>query len=463
MDEDRISHGLTLTGQQYEPSGEQSEKLKQKVDRQKQSEHPPTQKVDKKDQEEKQEVNDKKDNTEEDKELQKQKEIDAEPLHQDDKTSKLEQQQHQEGNQEHNTTKEDDGKVEPSTGLPVSSCKLHSLGIVQLTKEGHSGDSNKPPSRNKKDVDSFNIDPSLLIGVSFCRSSGAQDAAIMVYHIHNSPTWKGVPAAAKKNKSNSTYLSSAIEPMADTLLEIDDAIPSGLPITVDIDTPSWELVPPLPLPPELPLVSSSIPPAPPPPPLKNSSAHKAEKESQLQIFVVSEYIDDLPNDAHPVVSVIKPCGRSQVAVALEYGPNYGGSIILFNLEHCTGKTILGKSVIFEFKTPDLQVMDMCVMENLETGRTGSSHFLATVNRRGSFNVFSMGMNVVVSMDVSNDPLVSCFPCVNVGLFGMVTRSGVVKTVKVVSGKPAGEVNIMAASAADNGTVDETILISPHKG
>ena len=468
MDEDRITRGLTLPSQQYEYD-EHMKKLKQKVDQQKEPEHP---EVDKKQQqegqqEEKQVEKDVKDKIEEGKKVQKEEEIETEPLHQEDKTSY----EKQEGDQEHKAAKEDDGKTAPpptsQPGLPVSLCKLYSLGIVQLTMQEDPGDTNRlPNNNNKKDTGSSHVDPSLLIGVSFSHGSGTRDAAIIVYDIHSSPTWKSVATATKKNKPKYTttaYTMSsagiAIEPMSDPLLDMDDVMPSSLPITVDIDTPSWELVPPLP--PEPPLMSSTVPPPPPPPPLKNT---KIEKGSQLQIFVVSEYIDDLPNDAHPVVSVIRPCGCSRVAVALEYGPNYGGCVILFNLEHCTGKTILGKSVMFDFKTSDLQVIDMCAMDNLETGRTNNSHYLATINKCGSFVVFSMDMNIVISKSFDNDPLAFCFPCVNVGLFGVVTRSGVVKTVKVVGGKPVAEVNVIATSVVDSGTVeDTTIPVNPHKG
>ena len=470
IDEDRITHGLMPPSQQHE-SDEQLEKLKQKVDQQKQPEHPPAQEVDKKQQqeklqesqqEEKQAEEGEKDKTEEEKEAQKQEEMETEPLHQEDKTSY----ENQEGDQEHKATTEGDGKAVPpltsQKGPAVPLCKLHSLGIVQLIKqEDPGGTRSLTKDNNKKDTDSSHVDPSLLIGVSFSRSSGAQDAAIIVCDVHNSLS---VAASTKKNNKSkyttTTTLSSAgiaIEPMSDPLLDMDDVMPSSLPITVDIDTPSWELVPPLP--PEPPPMSSTVPPPPPLPPLK---ANKTEKGSQLQIFVVSEYIDDLPNDAHPVVSVIQPCGRSRVAVALEYGPNNGGCIILFNLEqHCTGKTILGKSVMFDLKTSDLQVTDICAMETLETN---NSHFLGTINRRGSFVVFSMDMNIIVSKDFDNDPLTLCFPCVNVGLFGLVTRSGVVKTVKVVGGKPVAEVNVLATSIADSSTVeDSTIPVNPHKG
>lgn len=462
IDEERINHGLTLPSQQYE-SDEQWEKLKQNIGQRKQQQENLTEQEPSKKQEEK----GNKDNTEEVKEVQKLEEIKAQLLHKEDKKSELEQ-QGQQDDWGHKAAEENDTKVilPPSSqqGLPVSSCKLHSLGIVQSTREGGSEDSSIS-NNNRKDADSSNIDPSLLIGVSFSRSSGVRDAAIIVCDIHTNPSWKSVAAAAKKNKSKSVTLSSAaIEiPIGDMLLDIDESMPPPLPITMDIDSPTWELVPPLP--PEPSLMSSNIPPPPPPPPLKNSSsAHKTEKGSQLQIFVVSEYIDNLPNDAHPVVSVIQPCGYSRVAVALEYSPTHGGCIILFNLEHCVNKTILGKSVMFEFDAPDLQVSHMCAMENLETGRTNSDYYLATVNKHGSFIVFSMEMNMVVTMSVGNDPLVSCFPCVNVGLFGMVTRSGVVKTVKVVGGKPVAEVNVLASNVVDGDTTeDEAILVSPHKG
>lgn len=480
IDEGWINRGLTQPSQQHE-TDEQREKLKQKIDQQKQPEHLPKQEDNKKQQEEKgkdeksktegekqeEKWEEKKDDTEEENKGQKQEVVDVEPLHQEDKPSKLDHQK-QGGVKEHKTTKEGDTEPPPTSqqDLPVSSCKLHSLGIVQLMKVGDAGNSSIPPKVNKKDVESSNVEPSILVGVSFCRSSGAQDAAIIVCDIHTSPSWKSVGTSTKKNKAKSTALSSAgigIEQLGDPLLDIDDVMPSALSITVDIDTPSWELVPPLP--PEPPLVSSTIPPPPPPPPLKNSSsANKTEKGTQLQIFVVSEYIEDLPNDAHPVVSVIQPCGLSRVAVALAYGPTCGGCVILFNLERCTGKTILGKSIICEFETSDQQVLDICVMENLETGRTGNSHFLATINKSGSFTVFSMEMNVIVSMNFSSDPLVSCFPCVNVGLFGMVTRSGVVKTVKVVGGRPVPEVNVLAASTAESDAIgDGTNPTSPHKG
>ena len=504
VDEDRISRGLNLLCQQSK-ADEQREELKQKINQQKQPQPLPTQEANKKQgeekqgnhekfntkeetvekqavkeegkderdntkeekevdrQTEKQEGKNERDSTEEGKEIEKQKVVQTETLHQEDKTSKAHKQK-QEGELENKTVEE--GK--PSTSQhshPVSSCKLHSLGIVQLTKEKDSGDSTTSPKRNRKVAESSNVDPSLLIGVSYCRNSGAQDAVLIVCDIHTAPTCKSVATSTKKNKAKFTALSSAgigIEPMSDPLMDIDDVMPSALPITVDIDTPSWELVPPLP--PEPPLVSSAIPPPPPLPPLKNSnSASKTEKGSQLQIFVVSEYIDDLPIDAHPVVSIIQPCGYNRVAVALEYGPSYGGCIILFNLEQCTGKTILGKSIIYEFVAPDQQVSDMCVMENLETKRNGNSHYLAAVTRCGSFIVFSMEMNVVVSVNANSDPFVSCFPCVNVGLFGLVTKSGVVKTVKVVSGKPVPEVNVLAADVANNNAAgDSTIPTSPHK-
>ena len=471
IDEDRVTRGLMLPSQQYE-SVEQLEKLKQKVDQHNHPEHS----HDKKQHHEKQKETQQEEKqvekikTEEGKEVQKQEVIETEPLHQQDKTScekQVEDQEHKAA------TKDDDGKavppLTPQQGPPVSSCKLHSLGIVQLTRQEDRGDTSEQSNNNsKKDTDSSHVDPSLLIGVSFSRSSGAQDAAIIVYDVHTSPTWKSVAATTKKNKSKytATALSSAgiaIEPMSDPLLDMDDVMPSSLPITVDIDTPSWELVPPLP--PEPPLMSSTIPPPPPPPPLKSSnSANKIEKGSQLQIFAVSEYIDDLPDDPHPVVSVIQPCGRSRVAVALEYGPNNGGCIILFNLEHCNGKTILGKSVMFDLKTSDLHVIDMCAMENLETGRTNDTHYLATINKRGSFVVFSMGMNIIVSKNFDSDPLAFCFPCVNVGLFGVVTRSGVVKTVKVVGGKPVAEVDVMATSVVDGDAMeDTTVPVNPHKG
>ena len=489
VDEDRIAHGLTLTSQQHDSSG-QVEKLKQKVD---QPKHPPAaeevnerQQQDKEQENQQEEKQVEEDKMEEEKEVQKQEEDkqvekdkteegkeaekqETELLQQEDKASH----EKQEGHQEHKTAKEDDDKaatvpITSQQGLSVSSCKLHSLGIVQLTKQQDPEGTSVLPNSSKKDADSSNADPSLLIGVSFDRNSGTQDAAIIVFNIHSTPTRKSIATTTKKSKSKYTSiptLSSAgisIELMSDALLDMDDVMPSSLPITVDIDTPSWELVPPLP--PEPPLISSTIPPPPPLPPLKNSnSANKTEKGTQLQMFVVSEYIDDLPNDAHPVVSVIQPCGHSRVAVALEYGPNYGGCIILFNLEHCTGKTILGKSVMFDLKTSDEQVIDMCVMENLHT-RTNNSHFLATINKRGSFVVFSMDMNIVISKSFTDDPLVSCFPCVNVGLFGLVTRSGIVKTIKVVSGKPVAEVDVLAATVVDSGAVgDDTIPINPHKG
>ena len=470
MDEDRITRGLMLPSQQYE-SVEQLEKLKQKVDQHKRPEHPHDNEqhheTQKETQQEEKQVE--KIKTEEGKEAKKQEEIETEPLHQEDKTSYEKQVE----DQEHKAAKDDNGKAASSLtsqqGPPVSSCKLHSLGIVQLTRQEDTRDMNTLPNNNKKDTDSSHVDPSLLVGVSFSRSSGAQDAAIIVYDVHSSPTWKSVAATTtKKTKSKytATALSSAgiaIEPMGDPLLDMDDVMPSSLPITVDIDTPSWELVPPLP--PEPPLMSSTIPPPPPPPPLKGSnSANKIEKGSQLQIFAVSEYIDDLPNDAHPVVSVIQPCGHSRVAVALEYGSNHGGCVILFNLEHCNGKTILGKSVMFDLKTSDLHVTEMCAMENLETGRTNNTHYLATINKRGSFVVYSMGMNIVISQNFDSDPLAFCFPCVNVGLFGVVTRSGVVKTVKVVGGKPVAEVDVIATSVVDSGAMEDTAIpVNPHKG
>jgi len=464
IDEERINRGLTLPSQQYE-SDEQWEKLKQNIGQQKQQDHLTKQEPSKEQPEEK----DDKSNTEEAKEVQKQEEIKVQSLHKEDKKPELEQLEQQD-DQEHKADEENDSKVRSNAsqqGLPVSSCKLHSLGIVQSTKEGGS-ESSTIPKRSKKDAESSNIDPSLLIGVSFSCSSGTQDAAIIVCDIHTNPGWKSITAAAKKSKSKSVASSSTaigIEPMGDLLLDIDDSLPPPLPIAMDIDSPTWELVPPLL--PEPPPMSSSIPPPPPLPPLNNSSsAHRTEKGSQLQIFVVSEYIDDLPNDARPIVSVIQPCGYKRVAVALEYSPTHGGCIILFNLEHCVNKTILGKSVMFEFDTPDLQVIDICAMENLETGRTNSDYYLATVNKRGSFTVFSMDMNVVVTMSVSNDPLVSCFPCVNVGLFGMVTSSGVVKTVKVVSEKPVAEsVNVLAVGATTDGdtTDNNAISVNPHKG
>lgn len=495
IDEDRISRGLNLLGQQSkadeqrnqqrQPQPLPAQEANKTQGEEKQENHDTEEKTvekqavkeegkDERDntkeekevdrQTEKQEEKNERDSIEEGKEIENQKVVETEPLHREDKTSKAHEQK-QEGDQEKKTVKEGEPPTSQHTH-PVSSCKLHSLGIVQLTKEKDSGDSNtSSPKRNKKDDKSSNVDPSLLIGVSYCRSSGAQDAVIIVCDIHTVPTCKSVATSTKKNKAKSTALSSAgigIEPMSDPLMDIDDVIPSALPITVDIDTPSWELVPPLP--PEPPLVSSAIPPPPPLPPLKNgSSASKTEKGSQLQIFVVSEYIDDLPVDAHPVVSVIQPCGYNRVAVALEYGPSYGGCIILFNLEQCTGKTILGKSIIYEFAAPDQQVLDMCVMENLETKRNGNSHFLAAVTRCGSFTVFSMEMNVIVSMNANSDPFVSCFPCVNVGLFGLVTKSGVIKTVKVVSGKPVPEVNVLAADVANSNTAeDTTIPTNSHK-
>lgn len=468
MDEDRIARGLMLPSQQYE-SVEQLEKLKQKVDQHINPEHihDKSKHHEKEIQQEEKLVE--KVKTEEGKEVQKQEEIETDLLHQEDKTSCEKQVE----DLEHKAAKDDNGKAAPpltsQQGLPVSSCKLHSLGMVQLTRQEDPGDTSTLPKRNnKKDTESSHVDPSLLIGVSFTRSSGAQDAAIIVYDVHTSPTWKSVAATTKKNKSKftTTVLPSAgiaIEPMSDPLLDMDDVMPSSLPITVDIDTPSWELVPPLP--PEPPLMSSTIPPPPPPPPLKSTnSANKIEKGSQLQIFAVSEYIDDLPNDAHPVVSVIQPCGRTRVAVALEYGPNNGGCVILFDLEHCNGKTILGKSVMFDLKTSDLHVVDMCAMENLETGRTNNTHYLATINKRGSLVVFSMGMHIVISKHFDSDPLAFCFPCVNVGLFGAVTRSGVVKTVKVVGGKPVAEVDVIATSVVDSAAMeDTTIPVNPHKG
>ena len=503
VDEDRIGCGLNLLCQQIK-ADEQQEKLRQKNNLKKLPGPLPVQVANKMKREEKQEEKDEKvnieekvekqvikqegkdetdnikenkevdkqtekkhegetdtDNKEQGKEIEKENVVGTEPLHQQEgKTSKTHEQK-QEGDQENKTVKEGEHPTSQHDH-PVSSCKLHSLGIVQLMKESDTGNTSASPKSSNKGDESSNVDPSLLIGVSYCRSSGAQEAAIIVCDIH---TYKSVATSIKKNKAKSTALSSAgigIEPMSDPLMDIDDVMPSALPITVDIDTPSWELVPPLP--PEPPLVSSAIPPPPPLPPLKNGNASKTEKGSQLQIFVVSEYIDDLPVDAHPVVSVIQPCGYSRVAVALEYGPSYGGCIILFNLEQCTGKTILGKSIIYEFVESSQQVLDMCVMENLETRRNGNSHFLAAVTRSGSFVVFSMEMNVVVSMSVNSDPFVSCFPCVNVGLFGLVTRSGVVKTVKVVSGKPVPEVSVLAADVANSDTAgDSTISTSMHKG
>ena len=449
IDENRIAHGLTLPSQQFDPG-------KQKIDPQKQR---PVQKVNKEELEgkqgenqngEKQVEKDEKYKTEEGQKKQKEG-----PPNTEDEMSQ------QEG--DHKAVKERADKAPPSStsqqNLPISSCKLHCLGIVQLPKQEKPQDTG-----NKTDVDSSNVDPSLLVGVSFCRSSGTHDAAIIVYDIHTSPSCKSVTAVTKKSKSKYyTTIGIPVEPVSDALLDMDDVMPSSMSITVDIDTPSWELVPPLP--PEPPLMSSAIPHPPPLPPVKNNNlASKTEKGSQLQIFMVSDYIDDLPNDAHPVVSVIRPCGHGRVAVALEYGPDHGGCIILFNLEHCTGKTILGKSVMYDFKTSDLQVTDMCVMENLETERTSSSHFLGTINKHGSFVVYSMDMNVVVTKNFDDDPLVSCFPCNNVGLFGVVSRSGVVKTVKIVDGRPVAEVNVLAASIADSSIVGESAIpVSPHKG
>ena len=457
IDENRITRGLTLPSQQFDPG-------KQKIDQQKQLEHPPEQKVSKKEVEEKQGENqngekqvekDEKDKTVEEKEQKRQEETETDPLGTENKISQ------QEG--DHEAVKESANKAPPSfisqQGLSISSCKLHSLGIVQFPKQEE-----PQGASNKTDTDSSNVNPSLLVGVSFCRSSGTHDAAIIVYDIHASPSCNNITTAIKKNKSKYiTSIGIPVEPVNDALLDIDDVMPSSLPITVDIDTPSWELVPPLP--PEPPLMSSAIPHPPPLPPVKISNSNsKTEKGSQLQIFMVSNYIDDLPNNAYPVVSVIRPCGHGRVAVALEYGTDHGGCIILFNLEYCTSKTILGKSVMYDFKTSDLQVTDMCVMENLETERTNGSYFLGTINKRGSFVVYSMDMNVVVTKDFDGDPLVSCFPCNNVGLFGVVTRSGVVKTVKIVSGRPAAEVNVLAASICNGSTVKEsTIPVSPHKG
>lgn len=466
VDEDRINRGLTLP---YQQTDEQWEKFKQNISQQKQPGQPSAQEDNKKQQEEKQEEKEKDERGSTIEEKEKQQVIETEPHHQQQEASKPDHQKQESDQELKATTKEGNVKTKPSTSQSthsVSSCKLHSLGIVQLMKQGDSQDSSAQANGSKKDSDSLNVDPSLLIGVSFCRSSGIQDAAIIVCDIHTNSPGKSVVIAAKKSKVKSTALSSAgigVEVVADPLLDIDDVMPPALPITVDFDTPSWELVPPLP--PEPPLISSTIPPAPPPPPLKSSdTANKIETGSQLQIFVVSEYIDDIPSDAHPVVSVIQPCGHSRVAVALAYGPSHGGCVILFNLEHCIGKTILGKNIIHEFEIPGLQVSDMCVMENLETGKTVNSHFLATINKSGSFIVYSMEMNIIVSMNVTSDPLVSCFPCLNVGLFGVVSRSGVVKTVKIVGGKPVAEVNVLAASAASSDSLgDNSISTNPHKG
>ena len=457
IDEDKINDGLTFPTQKCE-SDEQWDKLKQKIDQQ-QLEHLPEQERQKKEQKEK----DEKSVTEKG-ETQNQGEVKGELSHHIDET----EQQRRQDDQENKAVVDGDVKdVPPASSnqcAPVTSCKLHSLSIVQSVIERDSTDAS---NRNKDDANSSNVDPSLLIGVSFCRSSGTRDAAIIVCDILSSSTWKSVTVTTKKTKSKSSpYLATPVmEPMGDILLDIDDVMAPPLPIAMeDINLPSWELIPPIP--PELSLASSNIPPPPPLPPLKNnSSAHKTEKGSQLQIFVVSEYIDNLPNDAHPLVSVIQPCGHDRVAVALEYGANHGGCIILFNLEQCAGKTILGKSVMFEFETADQQVIDMCAMENLDTGRTDNNNYcLAVVTKCGSFIVFSMQMSIIDSLSAGSDPLVSCFPCVNVGLFGVVTRSGVVKTVKITSGKPVSEVNVLAANTTENGMVeDSSIPVSPHKG
>ena len=322
---------------------------------------------------------------------------------------------------------------------PVVSCRLHSLSIVHsLVSTGKDSSKETSKSASNKDTSSNTVEESsLLTGVSFTRKDGKKDAAIIVYGVpSNYGSENGTNGVAGKSKQKSPY-NIVAEQVNDVLLEWDEVpiIPPP-PINVDLDTPSWQLAPP------------TIPAAPPPPPVKGGAPVKKQSGARhLQTFLLSENIDSLPDDASPVISAFQPCGRNQVVAAIEYGPTHGGCLILFNLNNFYDQTIIGESIIYEFKSPLEQIASMCAIEKIDMDSTGSSHCVATINKGGSLIIYNddTGKLMQTMILTPADSYVSCFSCTNVGLLGVVTKSGKVVTIRVVTGlmmacEPDGDVH-----------------------
>ena len=337
---------------------------------------------------------------------------------------------------------------------PVESCKLHSLSIVHSltpTEKDSNKDTNK--SASNKDTSSNVIqEASLLTGVSFTKDD-KKDAAIIAYAIPSKYEGEGGAAGKSKQKSYQPP-STAVEGMNDLFLGLDEIpiIPPP-PINVDLDTPSWQLAPP------------AIPAAPPPPPVKSGTpVKKLSGARHLQTFLISENIDNLPDDASPVVSALQPCGHTQVAAAIEYGPDHGGCVILFNLNNFYNQTVIGDSIIYEFKTPLEHVTSMCAIEKPDTDGTGSSHYIATIDKGGSLVIYNDDTGKLKQMVTltPTDSYVSCFSCINVGLLGVVTKSGKVVTIRVVTSQ-------MVTGKSDGDAVygsdikESSPSLNPHQG
>jgi len=319
--------------------------------------------------------------------------------------------------------------AQTSGSSPVLSFKLHSLSIVHSLEK----DSNKDTSKSATNKDtSSNVvqESSLLTGVSFSRENGKKDAAIIAYGIPSKYESDSVATgAAGKSKQKYYQPANTTTAVNDLFLGLDEIpiIPPP-PINIDLDTPSWQLAPP------------TIPAAPPPPPVKGATPVKKPSGARhLQTFLISDNIDNLPDDASPVVSAFQPCGHNQVAAAIEYGPDQGGCVILFNLNNFYDQTIIGDSIIYEFKTPLEHVTNMCSIEKPNTDSTGSSHYIATIDKGGSLIIYNDDTGKLIQMVIltPTDSYVSCFSCTNVGLLGVVTKSGKVVTIRLVTSERDG--------------------------
>lgn len=347
----------------------------------------------------------------------------------------------------------DKPSVTPSkNSSAVVSCKLHSLSIVHSAEKDSSKETSKSAS-NKDTSSNTAQESSLLAGVSFSRECGKQDAAIIVYAVPSMYNGEGAAnsAAKSKQKSSQPLPANSIDGMADLLLDWDEVPPLPMSLNVDLDTPSWQLAPP------------NIPVAPPPPPVKGGMpAKKSTSARHLQTFLISENIDNLPDDASPVVSTLQPCGHNQFAAAIEYGPTHGGCVILFNLNNFFNQTIIGESLIYEYKTPDEHAVSMCAMEKADTDSSGSSYYVVTVNKSGSLAVYSddTGHLKQTVVHTASDPFVSCFCCTNVGLLGVVTKAGSIRTVRVINGRlVSGEPN----GVGGDGVKDSGSSLNPLQG
>jgi len=346
--------------------------------------------------------------------------------------------------------------TQTSNSSPVSSCQLDSLSIVHsLTPIEKDSNKNTGKSATNKDTTSNIVqESSLLTGVSFSRENGKKDAAIIVYGIPSK--YEGESAATgaagkSKHKYYQPSSTTAVEGMNDLFLGLDEMpIMPPPPINVDLDTPSWQLAPP------------TIPAAPPPPPVKGGTPVKKPCGARhLQTFLISENINNLPNDASPVVSAFQPCGHNQVIAAVEYGPDHGGCVILFNLNNFYNQTIIGDSIIYEFKTPLEHVTSMCAIEKPNTDGTGSSHYIATIDKGGSLIIYGDETGKLKQMVIltPSDSYISCFSCTNVGLLGVVTKSGKVVTIRVVTGQ-------VIADESDGDAMyggDSSPSLNPHQG